>query len=101
MHLRPADFFTTNPALDVPSTRNQASVLVPCCGSNEKAAEGMAATEKVASVQDSPLSHLQGGQPDIDAQKAGAGVQNGDSNGKSEKRLSKTLAGLFKMKGKE
>ncbi|UNI13694.1 Primary-amine oxidase [Purpureocillium takamizusanense] len=32
IHLRPADFFTSNPALDVPSTRNQSSVLVQCCG---------------------------------------------------------------------
>ena len=28
LHIRPSDFFTANPALDVPSTKNQASVLV-------------------------------------------------------------------------
>jgi primary-amine oxidase len=39
LHLRPADFFTANPAVDVPGTRNEASVLVngthgseSCCG---------------------------------------------------------------------
>ncbi|SPO00202.1 related to peroxisomal amine oxidase (copper-containing) [Cephalotrichum gorgonifer] len=31
MRLRPADFFTSNPALDMPSGRNGASVLVGCC----------------------------------------------------------------------
>lgn len=32
MHLRPADFFAANPALDVPTKKNGTSVLVPCCG---------------------------------------------------------------------
>ncbi|KAF4124381.1 primary-amine oxidase [Geosmithia morbida] len=35
VHLRPADFFTSNPALDVPSDRNQASVRVGCCAKPE------------------------------------------------------------------
>lgn len=48
-------------------------------------------------MQKSPLDHKQGGQPDIDAKTAGASVSD---NGK-EKRLSKTLAGLFKLKGKD
>ncbi len=35
MHLRPADFFTANPALDVPTKKNDSSVLVACCGGDE------------------------------------------------------------------
>ena len=35
VHFKPSDFFTVNPAIDVPSTKNQASVLVgkesDCC----------------------------------------------------------------------
>ncbi|PNH38121.1 hypothetical protein VD0004_g8694 [Verticillium dahliae] len=34
LNLRPADFFTSNPALDVPTTRNQTSVTVGCCSSD-------------------------------------------------------------------
>lgn len=29
MHIKPVDFFTSNPAIDMPSTRNPTSVLVP------------------------------------------------------------------------
>jgi primary-amine oxidase len=65
MHLRPADFFTFNPALDVPSTRNKASVLVPCCGNGQ------------ATEQEKPLTHLQGNGKEIDAEAAGASVTNG------------------------
>ncbi|KAH7316696.1 copper amine oxidase [Stachybotrys elegans] len=68
MHLRPADFFTFNPALDVPSTKNAASVLVPCCSNGEASK---------ATEQDKPLSHLQGSGKEIDAQAAGASVTNG------------------------
>lgn len=31
LKLKPADFFTSNPALDMPTDRNNASVLVGCC----------------------------------------------------------------------
>ena len=31
LKLKPADFFTCNPALDMPTNRNNASVLVGCC----------------------------------------------------------------------
>lgn len=33
LHFKPADFFSRNPAIDVPSARNEASVLVgkECC----------------------------------------------------------------------
>lgn len=95
MHLRPADFFTSNPALDVPSNRNEASVLVPCCGT--KPADS-APAENGKSVQDEPATHLQGSGPDIDAAKAGAHVE-GKENGeeKTSKRLSKAFSNLLKL----
>jgi primary-amine oxidase len=33
VHFKPSDFFEQNPAIDVPSTKNEASVLVEkeCC----------------------------------------------------------------------
>uniref|UniRef100_A0A8H7TRX9 Amine oxidase n=1 Tax=Bionectria ochroleuca TaxID=29856 RepID=A0A8H7TRX9_BIOOC len=69
MHLRPADFFTSNPALDVPSARNNMSVLVPC-------GNGTAKQEpNVGAVQRDPLSHLQGTGPDVNPQEAGASVK--------------------------
>jgi len=56
IHLRPADFFTANPAIDVPGTKNTASILAPCskscCDSGD--------------VQQAPISHLQGIGPDFD-----------------------------------
>lgn len=35
MMLKPVDFFTSNPAIDVPSSKNEASVLVGCCKPQE------------------------------------------------------------------
>jgi primary-amine oxidase len=56
IHLRPADFFTANPAIDVPGTKNAASILAPesqsCCESGD--------------VQQAASSHLQGTGPDLD-----------------------------------
>ena len=55
LHLRPADFFSANPAIDVPGSKNTASVLAPagsCCESG--------------SVQEAPASHMQGTGPDFD-----------------------------------
>ncbi|KAH7372203.1 primary-amine oxidase [Cadophora sp. MPI-SDFR-AT-0126] len=55
LHLRPADFFSANPAIDVPGLKNTASVLAPsdsCCESG--------------SVQQAPASHMQGTGPDLD-----------------------------------
>lgn len=36
VHFKPADFFDRNPAIDVPSTKNQASVLVKDCCSTDQ-----------------------------------------------------------------
>ncbi|KAH7161295.1 copper amine oxidase [Dactylonectria macrodidyma] len=58
LQLRPVDFFTANPALDVPSTKNTASVLLSCCGNAD--------SEEKPSVQDDPASHWQGSGPNID-----------------------------------
>jgi primary-amine oxidase len=55
LHLRPADFFERNPALDVPGNKNLASVEIgraangDCCQTNGNGA-----------VQADPTSHLQG-----------------------------------------
>lgn len=97
LHLRPADFFTSNPALDVPSKRNEASVLVPCCGLKDQ--ETAASGDKRTSVQDEPQTHLQGGGPDIDAETAGAHVEGKQSSGeeKTSRRLSKAFSNLLKL----
>lgn len=101
MHLRPADFFTSNPALDVPSARNDASVLVPCCAQNtgssgeystpkeDKSDFGQSRNTKTVPVQEDPVSHLQSGRPDIDAKKAGANVDGAGEKDGLKRRLSK------------
>jgi primary-amine oxidase len=55
LHIRPADFFNFNPALDVPGNKNLSSVQVDgdektCC--SEKSTSG--------AVQEAPTSHFQG-----------------------------------------
>ncbi|KAK5636912.1 hypothetical protein RRF57_012624 [Xylaria bambusicola] len=47
-HIRPADFFTSNPALDMPRRRNETSVIVPCCSK----------TNAVAHLQGTPDKHV-------------------------------------------
>ncbi|KAH8721970.1 copper amine oxidase [Ilyonectria robusta] len=69
IHLHPVDFFTANPALDVPSTKNKASVLLSCCGNTD--------ADKKPSVQEDPASHWQGSGPDIEMQMAGANIDDG------------------------
>ncbi|KAI0883794.1 copper amine oxidase 1 [Annulohypoxylon maeteangense] len=94
-HLRPADFFTSNPALDIPSTKNETSVLVPCYG--EKVAENGSSTcccstpslQTDSTVQRNPASHLQGSGPDIDPN---------DIPVKEKRRLSSTLSNLLSWK---
>ncbi|KKP03731.1 copper amine oxidase [Trichoderma harzianum] len=90
IHIKPTDFFTANPAMDVPSTRNDASVLLggSCCTtSSDKNKSG---------VQNNPLTHQQGSAATIDAKAAGANVDE-----KLSKRLSKTFNGLFGSKKEE
>ncbi|PGH17181.1 hypothetical protein AJ79_01319 [Helicocarpus griseus UAMH5409] len=53
LHLRPADFFDRNPALDVPGSKNPTSVLVD--GKDSCCSEG-------AKVQEAPESHRQSSQ---------------------------------------
>ncbi|KAI1445571.1 copper amine oxidase 1 [Annulohypoxylon stygium] len=100
-HLRPADFFTSNPALDIPSTKNESSVLVPCYGEKvaENGANGTTQSSTCCSstpslrtdstVQRNPVSHLQGTGPDIDPK---------DIPVKEKKRLSATLSNLLSWK---
>lgn len=107
MHLRPADFFASNPALDVPSSRNQASVLVPFCGQQSK---GEAAGKEDAQfkartvpVQETPFSHLQSGASDVDAKQAGANVEE-SANGENDalgRRLSRAAQRLLGPKNKD
>ncbi|RDA95334.1 hypothetical protein CP533_3464 [Ophiocordyceps camponoti-saundersi (nom. inval.)] len=70
LHLRPADFFTKNPALNVPSTRNESSVLVSCC---DRPANGDKDRHGVV-VQENALSHRQGSGRGVEAKQAGAHV---------------------------
>ena len=56
----------------MPSTRNEASVLVSsCCRADDNKEDAGAGG---VSVQENPASHLQGGGPDIDAEMAGASI---------------------------
>ena len=64
LHIRPADFFDRNPALDVPSNKNLASVQVngegkECCNGHAQE-NGVTNGEREGSVQQSPASHWQG-----------------------------------------
>lgn len=56
IHIKPSDFFSANPAIDVPGNKNMASVLAPgsdsCCESGD--------------VQKDATSHLQGTGPEYD-----------------------------------
>ncbi|KAI0015095.1 copper amine oxidase [Xylariomycetidae sp. FL0641] len=81
-HIRPADFFTSNPALDMPSSRNESSVLASCCP--KKGAEG--------SVQKDPVTHLQG-TAEVDPKELPKKPE-----GTERKRLSATLTNMFNWK---
>ncbi|RDA89190.1 hypothetical protein CP532_0537 [Ophiocordyceps camponoti-leonardi (nom. inval.)] len=72
LHLRPADFFTKNPALNIPSTRNESSVLVSCCDSQANGDRG----DKEAAVKEGALSHRQGSGRGVDAEEAGAIIRD-------------------------
>ncbi|KAI1101276.1 copper amine oxidase 1 [Jackrogersella minutella] len=103
-HLRPADFFTSNPALDIPSTRNESSVLVPCY--NEKVSgNGVNGTNQSSTccssapslrtdstVQRNPVAHLQGTGPDVNPKDIPV------KSPKEKRRLSATLSNLLNWK---
>ncbi|KAI2610481.1 copper amine oxidase 1 [Hypoxylon sp. NC1633] len=106
-HLRPADFFTSNPALDIPSTRNESSVLVPCCDDKVSGIGGgkgaigtqlsstccsSASLRTDSTVQRNPMSHLQGTGPDVDPKEIPV------QPAKEKRRLSATLSNLFSWK---
>ncbi|KAH7037275.1 copper amine oxidase 1 [Microdochium trichocladiopsis] len=91
IHIRPADFFTRNPALDVPANANKTSVLVPCCNrkdSGEEAAATNGDASEGGAVQKDPVTHLQG-------TKAVDPAELPLRTDKDKKRLSTTLSGLF------
>ncbi|KAI0011419.1 copper amine oxidase [Xylariaceae sp. FL0662B] len=87
-HIRPADFFTSNPALDIPSNRNESSVLVSCCGQNQSDGSLRTDSEGESCQQNNPVTHLQGAGPDIDPKEVA----------KDKKRLSTTLTNIFSWK---
>ncbi|KAL2884190.1 hypothetical protein SGCOL_000129 [Colletotrichum sp. CLE4] len=71
--IRPADFFTSNPALDMPTNKNKTSVIVPCCGAQETTGvNGGSGVNGEQTVQNAALTHLQGPGPDVSAEEAGA-----------------------------
>ncbi|KAI0455800.1 copper amine oxidase [Xylaria acuta] len=90
-HIRPADFFTSNPALDMPGRKNETSVLASCCGTNEDGPHTNG--EKSGSTQANPPAHQQGTAEDIDPKK----LQNG-AGATENKRLSATLSKIFAWK---
>lgn len=55
LHIRPADFFSSNPALDVPGNKNLSSVEVGACCEN-----GHANGDGAHGGQEDPTSHMQG-----------------------------------------
>lgn len=78
IHLRPADFFTSNPGLDVPSDRNEASVRVACCGTGaDRAPEAARGASSDAGTK---------------------GAAGGKEGGNGGNRLSQSLAGLLGLK---
>ncbi|KAG9245340.1 primary-amine oxidase [Calycina marina] len=60
IHLKPADFFTGNPAIDVQQTKNNTSILAPgskdeCCTNGTNGVNGNGEVK----VQGDPASHMQ------------------------------------------
>ncbi|KAI1162929.1 copper amine oxidase 1 [Nemania serpens] len=94
-HIRPADFFTSNPALDMPGRKDETSVLVSCCGKNGNAnanasqASLRTDSDNSTSVQANPVAHLQGPAADVYPDELPKG---------EDKRHSATLSRLFGWK---
>ncbi|KAI0154251.1 copper amine oxidase [Xylariaceae sp. FL1272] len=93
-HIRPADFFTSNPALDIPGTKNETSVLVSCCGKPTTSSEEGLKTDNDAASD--AAAHLQG-TGDVDPKDLGSGGENRDG-GKDGRRLSTTLKAILGLK---
>ncbi|KAI0532470.1 copper amine oxidase [Xylaria digitata] len=87
-HIRPADFFTSNPALDMPTRRNETSVLVPCCNGTVSRDSLRTDSDKSGSVQANAVAHLQGASADVDPKNLP----------KENKRHSATLSKIFSWK---
>jgi primary-amine oxidase len=92
-HIRPADFFTSNPALDMPTRKNESSVLVSCCGRNVPQDSLHINGDKSASAQADPSSHLQSTAPDIDPKELPKKEEATEN-----KRHSATLSKIFGWK---
>ncbi|KAI0204088.1 copper amine oxidase [Astrocystis sublimbata] len=85
-HIRPADFFTSNPALDMPMKKNETSTIISCCGKNV----GSDGEKNDGSTQASALAHGQGTAGDgIDPKTLGSGSSENKEKRKSV--LSKVL----------
>ncbi|GAW23735.1 hypothetical protein ANO14919_133110 [Xylariales sp. No.14919] len=89
-HIRPADFFTSNPALDMPTRKNETSVLVPCCNGSASRDSLRTDSDKSGSVQANAVAHLQGATADVDPKALPKAPEN--------KRHSATLSKLFGWK---
>lgn len=61
LHIRPADFFTANPALDVPGRKNESSVEIGgCCENGNGNADANGNGSGHNGEQEDPTSHMQG-----------------------------------------
>ena len=75
LHIRPADFFTANPALDVPSGRNESSVRVDGVGE-----EGCGGGRRDGVVQEAAETHFQGSADVMTNGNANGNGVNGNGN---------------------
>jgi primary-amine oxidase len=89
-HIRPADFFSSNPALDMPTRKNQSSVLVSCCGEKVSTDSLRTDSDNSGFVQANPEAHLQGTAADIDPKELA-----NKSEPTENKRHSGTLSKIF------
>ncbi|KAF7506674.1 hypothetical protein GJ744_011503 [Endocarpon pusillum] len=78
LHIRPADFFERNPALDVPGQMNEASVSVDGDGGKKEDAD--CCNGEGGKVQESAETHWQGTR-DVVPNRVVNGDRNGDGNG--------------------
>ncbi|KAI1176469.1 copper amine oxidase 1 [Nemania sp. FL0916] len=90
-HIRPADFFTSNPALDMPGRKNETSTLVSCCNGNASRDSLRTDSDNSNSgcVQANPVTHMQGAAADVDPKDLPRG---------ENRRHSSTLSRLFGWK---